>query len=100
MTGQFASAYNLSLSGPDDYECCQICNSGGEGPFASCVAWAYLADSGCTSILEGGIGTDYMEPPCTTYGHQPGTIYVDKAKYPMDIGGAGQCASQITIVNG
>lgn len=101
VTGQFADAYQLNLgSGFSPYDCCRICDGGGsQGPFASCVGWAWL-NSNCTSVLEGAPSTDYMQPPCTHYGHQPGTIYVDKAKYPKNVGGKGQCASSLTVVNG
>ncbi|KAL8707616.1 MAG: hypothetical protein Q9220_007403 [cf. Caloplaca sp. 1 TL-2023] len=90
VTGQFADAYNLNLgSGFTPYDCCHICNSdGGQGPFASCVGWS-LHGGNCTSVLEGGPYADYMQPPCTHEGLQPATIYVDKAKYPGDVGGEG-----------
>lgn len=100
VTGQFADAYALNLgSGFTPYDCCHICNSdGGQGPFASCVGWS-LHGGNCTSVLEGGPYADYMQPPCTHEGLQPATIYVDKAKYPGDIGGKGQCAGAVKIVN-
>ena len=100
MTGQFSDAYNFSLSTSSAYDCCNICNSGGQGPFASCVAWAWLGDGNCTEVLEGAPYADYMVPPCTHDGLKPGTIYVNKAKYPGDVGGKGQCASTLTVVNG
>ena len=100
VTGQFADAYNETLGGiSSPYECCSICN-GVQGPFASCVGWWWEGPDGCHSVLEGPPYADYMKPPCTHDGLQPGTIYVDKAKYPGDVGGKGQCASKLTVVNG
>ncbi len=69
-----------------------------EGPFASCVAWAWLG-ANCSLELEGGPYADYMQPPCTHDGLQPGTIYVDRKGYPGAVGGTGQCASTVTVVH-
>lgn len=41
------------------------------------------------SVLEGAPFADYMKPPCTHDGLKPGTITVDKGKYPGDVGGKG-----------
>lgn len=102
VTGQFADAYNYTITGSDPYECCIICNNPAQGAFSSCVAWAYdySGNGNCFFVLEGGPYADYMKPPCAHDGLQPGTIYVDKVKYPRDVGGKGQCASTVTIVNG
>ncbi|MCJ1260264.1 hypothetical protein MMC22_000124 [Lobaria immixta] len=111
----YAGAYNISSPAADAtrftldvdaYTCCSICNSPGQGPFSSCIAWAFVtqqtADHGalegvCTSILAGPPFSNYKLPNCYHSGLEPGAIKADKAKFPGQVGGGGNCASGITV---
>ena len=84
------------MDGTSAWDCCNICNSGGEGPFASCIAWYASGSQGQCRLLDEVI--DYLRPACTNYGLQPGIIDVNAKMYPYNLGGKGQCASTIQVV--
>ena len=110
----YTGAYNISSPAADAtlftldadaYTCCSICNSPGEGPFSSCIAWAFVLQKAaagttkgvCTSILAGPPFSNYKLPNCYHSGLEPGVIRVNKGKYPGQVGGGGNCASGITV---
>lgn len=104
-TGIYIGAHNISAPDTDDslqnlgatdpYTCCSICNSPGEGPFASCLVWAIIAGE-CNLVVQSG---NYMQPNCHEGGKEPATIDVNAKTYPMDVGGSGNCAGAVTMVN-
>lgn len=102
---QYIGAHNISAPGADDYlqdvdeadpyTCCSLCNSPSEGPFASCLVWAIVAGE-CNLVLQSG---NYMQPNCHEGGKEPATIDVNAKTYPTDVGGVGNCAGAVTVVN-
>lgn len=106
-TGIYIGTHNISAPNADDsfsdlgtaeadpYTCCSICNSPFEGPFASCLVWAVIAGE-CKLVIQNG---NYMQPNCHAGGKEPATIDVNAKTYPKDVGGLGNCAGAVTVVN-
>lgn len=107
QTSQYFGTHNISAPNADDsltdlgtaeadpYTCCSICNSPFEGPFASCLVWAVIAGE-CKLVIQNG---NYMQPNCHAGGKEPATIDVNAKTYPKDVGGLGNCAGAVTVVN-
>lgn len=114
-----ADAFEYSL-GPNPREissvpdaavpgCCGACSAfnpfpnaqGGlvQGFFGNCIGFRIDPDGNCTLLLQKSVGAGYLGPKCAVDGFQPGTLSVNAAKYPLAVGGNGQCASTFTTIS-
>ncbi|MCJ1473695.1 hypothetical protein MMC13_002346 [Lambiella insularis] len=85
--------------------CCAVCSalvsfygSIVQGIFGNCIGYVAAANGSCILLLQKELGAGYLSSPCVSEGFQPGTLYVNPAKYPYAAGGRGQCASTFTVV--
>ena len=103
---QYIGAHNISTphtydyiqdlgSNFDPYTCCAICNNPGEGPFSSCLLWEIIGGD-CKLLIN---SKNYMQPNCQADGKEPATIDVIAKTYPQAVGGTGNCAGAVTVVN-